>query len=693
MPIDPKFSQMLFETFKAELQELHQSLVNALLSLEKATTDELVEETLKSLFRYSHNMKGAAACASVDTIASIAHRLEDLFSEWRQNHYVPDKVQINACLEVVDNTLLALKDHNNGERIDIENYLAPLTGGKTIHKNSEELTDNEFIKLPLMKIERANAKANEFITYRLKLANWFKAIDYSLKELNQLNINDSSLTPLINKMMSITSDSGQFFGEFSRSVQALQDDLTAMRMRPISTIFTPLARTVRDIAATLNKSVELQVLGGDIELDQTIIDAIKDPLIHLVRNAIDHGVESDDKRKELNKPLPAKLTVQVSQSSGKIKLQCCDDGQGIDLEQIKKHALSIGLYTENELKEFDDNQILECIFMSGFSLQTEVTELSGRGVGLDAVKNDIQRMKGSISVNTTPGQGSCFTLTLPLTLATTRGVFFKIQDQIFMLPTLSLEALYEIKTDDLKLVDNKYILVVEDKPVPLKILSNLLHSEHIILEKNKTYYGLLINSQQKQLLFLVDAIIDERDCVVKPLPFPYSKLELYIGVTLTVDSELALVLDPLKLMQIALLDERSWIECLEQTTDKHMSVLKKRILIVDDSLTTRSLCSNALEAAGFETKSVVDGKKAWQLMQNEAFDCVITDIVMPEMDGFELTKMIKDNKKYAHIPVIIVSLLHSKSDQQKGLEAGANAFIVKSEFDTRSLIELMESLL
>src|SRR5687768_7091217 len=135
MPIDPKFSQMLFETFKAELQELHQSLVNALLSLEKATTDELVEETLKSRFSYSHNMKGAAACASVDTIASIAHRLEDLFSEWRQNHYVPDKVQINACLEVVDNTLLALKDHNNGERIDIENYLAPLTGRKTIHKN------------------------------------------------------------------------------------------------------------------------------------------------------------------------------------------------------------------------------------------------------------------------------------------------------------------------------------------------------------------------------------------------------------------------------------------------------------------------------------------------------------------------------------------------------------------------------
>ncbi|KTD09422.1 response regulator [Legionella jamestowniensis] len=692
MAIDAKLAKMLLETFKAELQELHQSMINSLLSLEKISSTEELEEILKTLFRYSHNMKGAAASASVEPIALMAHRLEDLFSNWRQKKYIPNKKQINACLEVIDNLLVVLKAHCQGEVIDVENYLAPLSGGKSILKNQEEMEDSEFIKLPLKRVERASAKANEFITYRLKLENWFKVIEYQLKELSQLPQENLAL---IKNLTAISAASGQFLGEFSRSVQALQDELKVMRMLPVSTILIPLARTVRDVASNLNKTVELQVQGGDIELDKAILDAIKDPLQHLVRNAIAHGIESNEIRKKLKKPIPAKLIIEVTQSAGKIKLSVNDDGQGIQIEKLRKRALAMEFYKQDELNALNDEQILEVIFASGFTTQEDITEIAGRGVGLDAVKSDIEKIKGTISIATKEGKGSSFTLTLPLTLATTRGVFFKLKEQVFMLPTLSLTALYEIKLSDLKVVDNQYILIVKNKPIPIKILNQLLKIDESPLTKHLTYYGLLINYQAKPLIFLVDAIISEHDCVVKPLPFPFSKLKQFIGVTLTGESELVLVLDPVLLMKRALTHKTFSFQQIttDEKTIEHQPLHKKRILIVDDSLTTRSLCTSALEAAGYETVTAINGKEAWHLIQTMPFDCIVTDILMPEMNGYELTDMIKKDARFSHIPVIIVSLLDSQEDKDRGFEAGANVFLVKSEFDTHSLLEILESLL
>lgn len=693
MTMNAKLAKMLLETFKVELQEFHESMIHSLLSLEKTSSKEELRETLKTLFRYSHNIKGAASSASVETVALMAHRLEDLFSEWREKEHIPDKKQIDACLEVVDNITLALKAHSDGQPINVEDYLAPLIGGKTKLKNKDETEDNEYLKLPLKRIERASAKANEFITYRLKLENWFKVIENQLKELNQVNQANAEFLALTKNLATITAMSGQFLGEFSRSVQSLQDELKVMRLLPASTILIPLARTVRDVASHLNKSVELQVHGGDIELDKAILDAIKDPLQHLVRNAIDHGIEETEVRKQLKKPIPATLTIQVTQSAGKIKLQVIDDGQGIDIGKVKKRALTMGLYKEDEIKALNDKQILEIIFTSGFTTQENITEISGRGVGLDAVKNDIQKIKGNIFIDTKVGEGSCFTLTLPLTLATTRGVFFKLKEQMYMLPTLSLTALYEIRSSNLKVVDNQYILVVNQKPVPIKMVSELLGIDDTPLFKNHTYYGLLIEHQGKPMVCLVDAILSEHDCVVKPLPYPFSKLGEFIGVTLTGDSELVLVLDPTFLMERALLQKNSSFQPMTTEQIEVKEFHKKRVLVVDDSLTTRSLCGSALKAAGYETSTAIDGKEGWFLVQSKPFDCIVTDILMPEMDGFELTSLIKKDTRFCHIPIIIVSLLDSEEDKKRGLDAGANAFLVKSEFDTHSLLEIMESLL
>jgi two-component system chemotaxis sensor kinase CheA len=690
MPIDPKLLQKLRESFKDELRELHHSMIEILLSLEKARSVDKLNEDLKTLFRYSHNMKGAAKSVGIDSISAIAHCLENVFSEWREQHLIPTKAEVNACLEVTDNTILALNDFSNGMLLDVEHYLQPLRGESSQTHHTDEINSREIIKLPLEQVEQANAKANDFITHQLKLANWIKGIEL---QVHQLDENNSNLTNanLSKNLTAILSDGGQLLGDFSRSLQALQDELKAMQMLPISYVLTPLERTVRDLASSLNKSIELHIEGGDIELDKSIIDAIKDPLQHLVRNAIDHGIESNERRKELNKPIPASILIQVYHRSGNVNLKITDDGQGIDIEKIKKCALQKSIYTEEELKNLNDNQILDIIFQSGFSTQDHVTELSGRGVGLDAVSSDIQKIKGHLSVESTLGIGTNFNLILPLTLATSRGVFVKVNEHTFMFPTISLNSLFEINMHHLKWVDNECVMIVNETPIPIQVLSHILNNNSPPLDTKKTYYGLLMGTHNKQLILLVDSILDEHECVVKSLPFPLSKLEQYIGTTLSGNEDLILVLDPSILMQVAYNKKTSWLD--PNVNPLEENELKKRVLIVDDSLTTRTLCSSALDAAGYETSTSTDGKKAWQILQEETFDCIVTDIMMPELSGFELTRLIKNSKKHYQTPVIIVSSLQSEQDQKEGLEAGANAYLIKSEFDTHSLIETIESLI
>ncbi|STX29954.1 chemotaxis histidine kinase [Legionella beliardensis] len=689
--MDEKLQKILLETFKVQLQEIHQSLINALLSIEKINKEGALKATLKELFRYSHNIKGAAASASIPAIATIAHGLEDLFQEWREKNHFPVRDEIDACLQVSDNLLLALNQFDKGETIDTDHFLAPLKGEKE-SASFENAKFDDFIKIPLHRIERANAKANEFIIYRLKLMNWFKTLEFCLKEMNNsLEFKSLSLLPAIKTLNNMSAESGQFLGEFSRAIQCLQEEVKTMRMIPASMLLTPLSRTVRDISTKLNKSVEFEVYGGNIELDKAILDAVRDSLQHLIRNAIDHGIEDDRERKKANKPIPAKLRMEVSQSSGKIILKIIDDGKGINISQVKQHAIDTGLYSENELLHASDEQILDCIFASGFSLHKGVTEISGRGVGLDAVKNDLQKLKASIEVKTVERQGTCFTLTLPLTLATTRGVFFKLSEQTFMLPSLSLKALYDIKVKDLKWVNNQLTYVVNHTPVPVVSLNYLLTRAEEALDSEQDYCGLYIDYPGVDLILWVNSIVSEHECVIKPLPSPFSQLPQYIGTTLTGDSTLVLALEPHKIIEMALSEGLHKEKLYQIQESKEGS--RKKVLIVDDSFTTRSLCANSLEAAGFSTMTAVDGKKAWELLQKHSFDCVITDLVMPNLDGFELTRLIKKNKKLAQIPVIIISLLNSTEDKERGLDAGANAFFAKNEFDTHSLIETMSLLL
>jgi len=670
MAIDPKLYQQLLEIFHQELQEHHQELIAGLLAIESA--DETArQKQLEILFRASHNVKGAAKSVSLDDIATIAHQLEDKFSEWKTKNYQLTKFDIDHCIQQADNLLDAFNKHRS-----------------SLHPNVE------ILKIPLSKIENANTKADEFIAYRLRLENWSKSLLDCISSLNEakntlLKKDKSSnvyfLKPLA-QLKIISDNASQFLGEFSRSLQNLQDDLRIMRLIPVDTILKPLERVVHELANEMHKEVLLTVEGADIEIDKSILDHLKDPLRHLVRNAIDHGIETNEERKNLEKPNCGMICISVLQDAGKIKIIFKDDGRGIDVEQLKLMLLKKELVTQEVVEKLNHADILNFIFHPGFTTRSSVTELSGRGVGLDIVKTNVELVKGSIQIETEKNIGTTFILTLPLTMATTRGVFFSVNKQQFMLPTLLSQRLYELNSSDLKPVDGELTYLVNDIPIPIKLLVNILQLENDSEERTE-FHGILIQENKNQLLILVDKIENEHECVIKSLPAPFNQNPLYIGVALTDVGTIVPALNPKNLLKLA--------SKLEKATQGNIKKIKKniemkRILVVDDSITTRSLAVHSLSAAGYKVESANNGVLAWELLKKSSFNCVITDIEMPEMNGFELTSLVKSDEQLKKTPVVIMSSHESDEDKKRGLKSGADAYLVKSQFDTQSLINVIE---
>lgn len=666
MTMDSNTYESLLLIFKDELHESHAALLDALLKIEKADPETL-QKLLQSLFRTAHNIKGAAKSVSLPSVATLAHQLEDKFSEWREGKHTPSQKEINFCLTMADELLITFQSATK--------------------KNSDI---NEILKIPLDRIENANTKADEFIIYRLRLEN----ILNQLSEIAVLSDETKSihrefyehlLSDIHEKIIKIVNDSENFLGEFSRSLQELQDHLRSMRLVPISTILLPLKRSASDLGLSLQKNVTLKTIGDDIEMDKAILDLIKDPLQHLLRNAIDHGIESPEKRKEFNKPENAVITITIEQVSGKIKIIFSDDGHGIDIARVKLKAINENFIKNADSTELTDQQALQFIFKPGFTTSEKVTEVSGRGVGLDVVASSVEKAKGSISVDTQLNKGTAFTLMLPLTMATTRGVFITLNDQSYMLPSLSIGALYNINPDLLKSVESETVYVVDHHPVPVRKLNQLLQ-----LESNNLihYQGIYINDAKTPFILLVDKIENEQDCVIKPLPPPFNGLKLYIGITLTGSNTLVPVLDTRVLIEIA---KKTILQKSNTVFDTHTKNVKRHILIVDDSITTRSLSANALRASGFEVTTFADGRTAWQFLQKQPVYCVVSDIEMPYMNGYELTKLIKSDNTLKKVHVIIVSGHESEEEQKQAINSGSDAFLVKSQFNTRSLIDLIES--
>ena len=493
------------------------------------------------------------------------------------------------------------------------------------------------------------------------------------------------------QMLEMTEQFGKQYRDsvatFDLLVNDIQSSVMSMRMIALSTIFDAYPRAVRDLAKNLSKDVELLIEGRETELDRKMVEKLNEPLIHLIRNAIDHGIEPPDARLKNGKPAKGLLRIAARNEGTSIVIEIEDDGRGLDLDKIKRKALAKGLIIhETDLQRMSENDVTNLIFLPGFSTADFITDISGRGFGMDVVKQGVENLKGYISIFTKPGRGTLFRVHLPLTLTSLRALFVRSGIAQLAFPISSVSETLKIQKTDMIEVVRKKAIRLRNQLIPIVVLSDALRLSADDGGERDEFFVIIAHANGERAGFIVDDITDEKEIIVKPLPKHFHKLKHISSATIAGNNDVIFVLHVPQL-----------IDAIRETTvsEKPREARKsaQTILVVDDSLNTREVEKTILQAYGYEVDTAKDGLDALDKLSHRVYDLVVTDLEMPVMDGFTLTARIRDEKKYQDIPVIIVTSRDSSDDKRRGIEVGANAYIVKGSFDQTNLIDTVESLI
>ncbi|HYH96319.1 hybrid sensor histidine kinase/response regulator [Hyalangium sp.] len=467
--------------------------------------------------------------------------------------------------------------------------------------------------------------------------------------------------------------------------QVVRDDLRDMRMVPAVQVLEPLRRTVREVSSRLSKQVELFISGGDVRLDRRILDALKDPLLHLVRNAIDHGIEMPDTRLAAGKNEKGKLWVRVEPRGTRIAVVVEDDGGGLSPTRVRATAVKRGLLSTEAAAKLSDPQAARLIFQPGFSTRDQVTETSGRGVGLDVVLATAQRLQGAVDVSYTDGQGTRFTIDLPLTLASALGLLIRVGTSIVAVPSDMVERVFRLAPNDVGTVAGRVVARVESEQLTFLSLSEAIGLPRLplALESGKMQTVMLLTLGKERVLYAIDEVVGQQDIVVRTLG-PHLKGVVHLaGAAVLDDGRLVPVLNAPELLRAA----------APSTRGISMGEIRRpRILVTDDSLTTRFAMKSLLEIAGYPVVTASDGEEAWEVLERTPCQLVVSDWQMPRLDGVGLTRRIRSHPTLNRIPVILVTSLDSPEERAAGLEAGADGYLVKREVERGRLLDLVRQL-
>lgn len=468
-----------------------------------------------------------------------------------------------------------------------------------------------------------------------------------------------------------------------RAASPLEAQIHQLRLLPFAHACEGLTRVVRDLSLAQQKQVDLKLVGAELELDRAIVEGLREPLLHLLRNAIDHGVEPAEARARSHKPARATLTVAAVVVGDSVEVSVSDDGRGLDRDRIRAMLRERGLRDDSGGSELE-----RAIFLPGFSTARQVTDVSGRGVGLDIVKTTVERMNGSVAVSG-DGSGTRFVLSLPLTLSTVRALCVRVGSEVLALPTAALEVLLGVAPSDLKYAADRVAISHRGTPVPVAALGAILGFEQTERLPDAPLYAMVLRAAGRRAALIVDELLTEQDVLLKSLGPRVQELPYVSSGTLLSSGEVALVLKPEALLMAAL-DLPTFSPVVSERAE---GAARHRLLLADDSLTTRALERSILEAAGYEVIVAVDGQNAWQLLQERGADLLLSDVEMPKMDGLSLTQTVRTSTRFRDLPVILLTSRDSPDDRARGLEAGANAYLVKSAFDQTKLLRAIEQLL
>lgn len=472
-------------------------------------------------------------------------------------------------------------------------------------------------------------------------------------------------------------NSGHLTGELAAAIKEV-------RVQPLRSVEFQWRQTVEELARELGKSARLTTSLGDIELDRQILDGLRDPLMHLLRNAVDHGLESPEERAAMGKDAVGTVAVRARARGTLVDIEVVDDGRGFDVEEVRRQASQRGVRSEEELAHFAGGEVLDLLFESGFSTADEVSQISGRGVGLAIVRRRLAEFGGQVTIEDA-GTGAAFRLTVPATLVSTKGLLVRGEKSVSAIPIHSVERIFRVASHDVEQVDGGAVIQdVEGRPLRLRWLATLLGEQRTPDPKHLTV--LVVEQDASRMGIVVGEILGEADFVTQRLPWNIARVPGISGALVLGDGEVAVQLDVSHVFgaRSCKADERI------QAPSKRR---RARILVVDDSRTSRILQRNILLAGGFDVVTTMDGEAAWDELRAGGFDLLISDVQMPKLDGIGLTKRVRASADLEQLPVILVTSLDRPEDVAAGADAGANEYIVKGRFEQRTLLEAIERLL
>ena len=476
------------------------------------------------------------------------------------------------------------------------------------------------------------------------------------------------------------------------AVDGLQKSLRLLRMTPASVVLNLFPGMVRSLADELGKQVEWGVQGAELEVDRKVLDAMKDPLIHLVRNAIDHGIESPEARVKAGKPPQGQVAVTIASLEGnRIEIRIEDDGKGIDLDQVRAAAVRARHLTTEESQALTNDVALDLIYRSGLSTTPLISTVSGHGLGLAIVREQVEGLEGQIRVDTRLGVGTTVWITLPVAISTFRGLLVRAGGQSYLLPCEAVERTFHLLQREVEGSQGRPMIQWEGRPILLAQLTELLGlpTKRDPSESDHKQPCVIMRVREARVGLAVEEVLGEQEVVVKELGPPLIRVRNVAGAGLLGTGHVILILRPADLLRSVRESPRPPVASHPAKETSRQSV----ILVVDDSITTRTMEKNLLEAAGYQVRVAVDGIEAWTFLKSERVDLIVSDVDMPRMNGLELTAKIRANRDMADLPVILVTALESRDDKERGLEVGANAYLVKSSFDQSNLLEFIRRLL
>lgn len=475
----------------------------------------------------------------------------------------------------------------------------------------------------------------------------------------------------------------------------LYREVIASHMRPFADGVESFPRMVRDLARQLHKQVKLEIIGSSTPVDRDILQKLEAPLTHILRNSIDHGIELPEERKAAGKPAAGTVRIEAVHRGGMLSIIVADDGKGMGLEQLRSQIVTQKLVTAEMATQLTENELMEFLFLPGFSTADRVTEISGRGVGLDVAKSMVQEVGGTLRAISHPGEGMSFHFQLPLTLSVIRTLLVEISGEPFAFPLTRIERVVMLPKDKIYLVENQQFFIWNEQNIGLVAAHQVLELTPSATFNSELLSVIVIGDRLNYYGLVVDRFLGERDLVVRPLDPRLGKVQDISAAALREDGSLILIVDVADLVRSIdnLLASKHLHLVSQEETSYNIEKQQKSILVVDDSITVREMERKLLENKGYQVEVAVDGMDGWNAVRTGNYDLIITDVDMPRMDGIELVNQIKTNPTLKSTPVIIVSYKDREEDRIRGMEAGADYYLTKSSFHDDSLIDAVRDVI